>query len=172
MNMRDYFSSDVIFTGKHAEFLDDLWKQNDIRNSYIKTLYEIYLLSSVLGLRKNLKAKSDRSTNSKRSILAGQIYNCRKELLVIMKTILLLDESENLSEDDRVTRAFKGPFTDKEFNDNVDLFNDYARGGIEYLHEMLIERDKILDNEDYSDYRVENIMNMLNVLDKEDELEI
>lgn len=170
MNNKDYFSSDVTFTGKHADYIDELWKQNDIQKSYIKTLYEMYVLATIIGLREKRMAASDKSSDNKRSILAGQLYNNRNDLLMIMKAVLLLDESSNLSKDERVTRAFRGPFTDEEFDENVNLFNSYTRGGIEYLHEMLVERDVILDIDNYSDYRVDNIMNMLNVLGVEDEL--
>lgn len=44
-----YFNSDVKISGKHATYLDELWKQNNIQESYIRTLYELYPLAAVIG---------------------------------------------------------------------------------------------------------------------------
>lgn len=41
---------------------------------------------------------------------------------------------------------------------NMDLFNSYARGGIEYLYEKLVVRPVDLDDEEFMDARMSNIM--------------
>ena len=42
----------------------------------------------------------------------------------------------------------------------MELFNSYARGGIEYLYEQLILREPDVDD-DYSDARISNIVALL-----------
>ena len=39
----------------------------------------------------------------------------------------------------------------------MELFNSYARGGIEYLYEQLVLRAPDVD-EDYTDFRIANIV--------------
>lgn len=40
----------------------------------------------------------------------------------------------------------------------MDLFNSYARGGIEYLYEKMVVRPVDLDDEEFMDVRMSNIM--------------
>ena len=40
----------------------------------------------------------------------------------------------------------------------MDLFNSYARGRIEYLYEKLVVRPVDLDDEEFMDARMSNIM--------------
>ena len=44
----------------------------------------------------------------------------------------------------------------------MDLFNSYARGGIEYLYEKLVVRPSNLDDEEFTDARMSNIMALFN----------
>ena len=84
-----------------------------------------------------------------------------------MKMVLLLDESDKLSNEEKVNRAFRGPKSEEEFAHNVELFNSYVRGGIEFLYEEL--KLRVLDLDDmYTDTRVGNIIALLqNPFDKE-----
>lgn len=43
----------------------------------------------------------------------------------------------------------------------MELFNSYSRGGIEYLYEKLVLRVPDVD-EDYSDFRIANIVALVN----------
>ena len=45
---------------------------------------------------------------------------------------MLIDNSQNLTADEKIERAFKN-IDDKG---NLDLFNSYVRGGIEWLYEQ------------------------------------
>lgn len=45
-----------------------------------------------------------------------------------------------------------------QYTKNMDLFNSYARGGIEYLYEKLVVRPVDLDDEEFMDARMSNIM--------------
>ena len=50
------------------------------------------------------------------------------------------------------------PKTEYQYTKNMDLFNSYARGGIEYLYEKLVVRPVDLDDEEFMDARMSNIM--------------
>ena len=79
----------------------------------------------------------------------------------IMKLVLMLDESRGLNEEDRIRSAFRIPETREEHDVGMELFNSYARGGIEYMYEMLVVRPGSPDDE-YGDQRINNIIALLN----------
>lgn len=89
-----YFNSDVKISGKHATYLDELWKQNNIQESYIRTLYELYPLAAVIGLK--LKKKVEEDKGDVRNIQLTQLNNVRHDLLHIMKWYYYLMILQNL----------------------------------------------------------------------------
>lgn len=161
MEKYEYFRNVVIFTGKHALYVDDMWQQNDIQNSFFKRLVDLFTIASVIGLRTRRKSKADTSTDNKRTIQLDAIMTRREDLLTIMNLILLLDEDTGLSVEERIDRTFRGPENIDEFHKNEELFLDYCRGGIEVLHELLIDRPLTIDDP-YTDIKIGNIMALLN----------
>ena len=155
-----YFHDEVAFTGVHSRYLDELWEQNQIKNSFVRTLYELYALAAIIGLRMKCPIEADLS-EGKRVIQLKQIMEYTPILKTIMTTVLLLDETIKLNDEERIDRAFRGPETKEEFDKNVEIFNSYVRGGIEILYNELILR--VLDVEDdYTDAKIGNIIAMLN----------
>ena len=76
-----------------------------------------------------------------------------------MKIVLLIDDSRGLTTEEKVREAFDtSPKTEYQYTKNMDLFNSYARGGIEYLYEKLVVRPVDLDDEEFMDARMSNIM--------------
>ena len=59
---------------------------------------------------------------------------------------MLAENSANLSDDELVSRAFKEDDVDKS-KENMELYNQYFRGGIEWLYEMVT--DDATTKEDY-----------------------
>ncbi len=156
----EYFRKGVTFTGKHAMYVDDMWQQNDIQNSFFKRLVDLYTIAPVIGLRMKRKAAADTSTDNKRNVQLEQIMTRREDLLTIMNLILLLDDDNNLSVEEKVDRTFRGPENDEQFNEYEELFASYCRGGIEFLHEQLIDRPLTIEDS-YSDHKIGNIMALL-----------
>ena len=156
----EYFHDEVIITGKHKEYVDALWKQNTVEESFFKRLLDLYMVAAVVGLRSNKKAPLD-NLGEKRTIQVQQLLHSLKPLNTIMTLVLLLDESEGLSKEQKIDRAFRKPETEEEFKRNVELFNSYVRGGIEYLYDALVIR--VLDVQDeVNDVRVGNMLALLN----------
>ena len=91
----------------------------------------------------------------------------RHDLLHIMKRVLLLDDSIELTKEERIKRAFSGPKTVEEAQENMELFNSYVRGGIEYLHEELVERP-VLSEDKYTYAKLANIVALINNSDFND----
>lgn len=160
MENYEYFRSAAVFTGKHAIYIDDMWKQNDIQNSFFKRLVDLYTIAPVIGLRMHRKAKIDSSVDNKRTVQLEAIMTRREDLLTIMNLVLLLDDSDNQSVEEKVDRTFRGPENDEQFKHYQDLFMEYCLGGIEYLHEQLIDRSLSVEDV-YTDRKIGNIMALL-----------
>ena len=155
----EYFRSDIRFTGKHARYIDALWKQNVIKDSYIRTLYELYGIAAILGLRIKSTKPVDTSEGT-RNLQSAQMAGYEPVLKTIMITVLLLDETSGLTKEERINRAFRGPASKEELEADMELLNSYVRGGIEYLYSELVERTLTMED-DYSDVRVGNLVALL-----------
>lgn len=155
----EYFREGIKFRGKHGRYIDELWTQNVIKESYIKTLYQLYGLAAIVGLRIKKTSPID-NTDVTRNLQSDQLIKYRPILKIIMTTVLLLDETSGLSVEERIDRAFRGPSSREEMDANMELFNSYVRAGIEFLHEELVERPLSFDD-NYTDQRVGNIVALL-----------
>ena len=158
----EYFRrSNAIITGRHADLVDRLWKQNQIKESYIKRLVDIYMIAPIIGIRMQRSVPEDRASDHKRQIPLEQINPNLTTLDAIMKIIILLDETSGKSEKERIDLAFRGPQSEAEYSRTKELFNSYLRGGIETLYEELILRHLSFADK-YSDNRIGNIVALLN----------
>ena len=60
----------------------------------------------------------------------------------------------------RVDSAFRNPETQEEYEKNMELFNSYARGGVEYLYQELVMREPA-EGEDHENKTINNMINLL-----------
>ena len=153
-----YFHDDVILTGKHARYCDALWEQNQIKNSYFARLVDLYAFAAIVGFRTHRKSKPDTADDDKRTVQTKQIINMT--MLQDLMKLFLLEEDDGTDSETRVNRAFRGPKTEEEFKSNVNMFNDYVRGGIEILYEELVLRELDLSDK-YTDKKIGNLMALL-----------
>lgn len=156
MERLEYFKKAVVIEGKHSKYVDALWKQNNVEESYFNRLLDIYCIAPFIGLKAGKNVDIDHSEDGKRTIQADQLYKADKILDIAIKTILLLSDKETLSEAERINRAFRGPKTKEEFDENVKLFDGYVRGGIEVLYDKLIMRQGEVT--DYTNTKIANII--------------
>lgn len=161
MHNFEYFRKPVVITGKHARLVDDMWKQNQIQISYFRRLVDLYTIAPIIGLRTKRTAPSDSTEERRRTIQVEQLYEKEPELRQIMRMIILLDETQKCTKEERVNKAFRGPKSQEEFEKDTELFNSYVRGGIEVFHELLVQRALGIED-DYNDVRVGNIMALIN----------
>ena len=75
-----------------------------------------------------------------------------------MQVILLVDDSRGMSPEEKVRIAFDlNPKTELRYQEDMKLFNDYARGGLEYLYNKLVTRSTSPDDE-FVDAKIANIV--------------
>lgn len=159
----EYFkTSEVIINGRFKDYVDQMWVQNVIQESMVRRLVDLYAIAAVVGLRIKRRLPDDHAgDDKKRTIQMMQLTDTYQTLAPIMKLVLMLDESRGLNEEDRIRSAFKIPETREEHDVGMELFNSYARGGIEYMYEMLVVRPGS-PNDEYGDQRINNILALLN----------
>lgn len=144
------FTNDILLKGKHATYADFLSKtseQNDKSKKVagvFETLYDVYIIGTVIGLYHGLKSPEDKSSSDTKRIFADKVIREQHNLLFVYRLVMLIDNSVKTNEE-KVARAFK----EDENKENIELFNSYARGGIEWLYEQFsltaITKDEYLE---------------------------
>lgn len=158
----EYFKIDEMsFVGKHKEYVDKLWTQGKIQESYFRRLVDLYAIAAIVGLRVGRKAKEEPdSTDLKRTVQLKQLSDNYQTLITIMRMVLIFDKGNDQPIEKRLENAFMIPEEEDVYKANMELFNSYARGGIEYLYEQLVLRAPDVDDE-YTDPRLANIVALL-----------
>lgn len=150
------FESEIEFMGKHAIYVRYLKDELKVFPTY----REVYILGAIVGFLEKKKGSYDNSYKEKpASIFADQLGGkYRSQLKFIYRTIMLLDDDDKLSLEERKNRAFRDdPQTNKDLiRENMNIFNDYACGGVEYLYTQLQ-----LKNSDDVDAKVKKIKEFL-----------
>lgn len=155
----EYFKIDeMFFVGKHRDYVDKLWTLNKIQESYFKRLVDLYAIAAIVGLKAKRRSSEERDDSDiKRTVQMKQLNENYQTLLPIMRMVLIFDNSRNLTFEEKLESAFIIPEDEETYKSNMELFNSYARGGIEYLYEQLVLRAPDMD-EDYTDFRIANIV--------------
>lgn len=167
----EYFKVDeMFFVGKHRDFVDKLWTLNKIQESYFKRLVDLYAIAAIVGLKAKRRSPEERDDSDiKRTVQMKQLNENYQTLLPIMRMILIMDDSRDMSFEERLENAFVIPDDYDTYKENMELFNSYARGGVEYLYEKLVLRAPDID-EDYTDFRIANIVALVSNPIESDEI--
>lgn len=134
------FEKNVNIIGKHALYINDLKK-----NNFFERFLDVYINAAFIGFKYNRRVKPDNMDEGKfekATIMAEQMISEGSTLEFIYRVIMLLENEENLSLEERVTRAFRDDSLDKvseRHEENMKVFNEYVLGGIEVLHEKLVK---------------------------------
>lgn len=155
----EYFKVDeMFFVGKHKDYIDKLWTQGKIQESYFKRLVDLYAIAAIVGLKAKRRSPEERDDSGvKRTVQMKQLTENYQTLLPIMRLVLIMDDSRDMTFEEKLESAFAIPEDEDTYKKNMELFNSYARGGIEYLYEKLVLRAPDMD-EDYSDFRIANMV--------------
>ncbi len=153
------FETDYTINGTHATRLKFLAKKNardvdESDNTQAAKIFEryidVYMNAAVWGIYYRRKAKNDRSTKDTASVRADAFIRERETCIFLYRLVMLLDDSENLTQTERIDRAFRyDSLPDKadELKKNLELFHDYVRGGIDLMYEKFT--DGCMTREDY-----------------------
>lgn len=140
------FENDYTITGKHATYLKYLAvknsKEDDDATTSSARLFEryidVYMNAAIWGLLYSKVSKRDSSSDDRARVYADAFANERDNCVFLYRMVMLLDKSVDLTPDERVNRAFRydtQPEKADVFHENMELFHDYVRGGIELMYE-------------------------------------
>ena len=177
------FENDVTIYGKHATYIKFLAKKNSRDdqspdNPSAAKLFEryidVYMNAVVFGLLYNRTAKRDTSSDDRARVYADAFSNERENCIFLYRMAMLLDKTTELTPEERVNRAFRydtQPEKKAEFEKNLELFNDYVRGGLEVMFEQFTDGCQTQDDYLSKTYDVmTTFKNELEGISYEDEL--
>ena len=140
------FEGDYTINGTHATYIKYL--VNDIKafDRYI----DVYMAGAALGVLNDKRAKQGGSAD--RARIYSDAFNTEHiKCNELFKVVILNDTSKTWSEEERINICFKyrdkmdanavPPITQHEIElmkEALDLFNEYAMGGIELLYENFL----------------------------------
>ncbi len=145
------FENDYTLSGKHATYLkflakknsrDDQGPDNPIAARLFERYIDVYMNAAVWGLLYSRTSKRDTSSDDRARVYADAFANERENCVFLYRMVMLLDKSVDLSPEERLNRAFRYdtlPEKEEEFKQNMELFHDYVRGGIEVMYEQFTD---------------------------------
>lgn len=160
------FSKPVRFRGIHAAYAQYLSKERGQKRvggvNIFARIMDAYMVSILVGLKYNRTALSDESEiyakdvfgNSKEyvdkkltssDINSETIHSSQNQLNYIYRIVMLCENERKLSDEEKIANAFKSENNPEKIDDNIQLMNSYARGGLEILYERF---HGIADDED------------------------
>ena len=157
------FDKPYIIKGKHAAYIRFLSAQTKINDRdakgafVIKTAVQIYAMSPLIGLSYKKMVSEDTDSSDSYTIFGDAMINHQSELDFSYRLIMLTDNSSKLSEDEKISRAFKDDENTENMLKNIELFHMYMRGGLEWLYEQFTDGATI--KEDYLE-KVYEIVNL------------
>ncbi len=154
------FDGEIKLSGKHASYLKFLSAKTLQLNksapcaAVLRRHVDVYIAGVAIGLAKKLKTQTDNSIADTATIFADAVISEQEKLKVLYRIMQLINDS-SLSAEDRIDLAFRYD-TDAEYvKKGMELFNSYARGGIQWLYDEITEN--ATTKEDY----IENIAEMI-----------
>ncbi len=138
------FDKQYRFFGSHAEKVNALTSifDADSKSKLFEHNYDVYINAPLVGFLFNRKATRDKDASSKniapQNIFPEQMINFSDQLKYNLRLILLLDVQHEPDEQKRLDKAFRKLGADER---DLALFDEYVLGGVDVLHEKLMEGD-------------------------------
>lgn len=141
------FDKDIQIRGKYATYWKALTQLpgNAIETSKNFKIFEnyiyVYMVAPIIGLLNGKKAYIDPADDSKDTagmLAEVQIKNASK-LKYIYRLIVLMDDSEGLTNAEKIDRAFRENDNEEAIQKGMDLYTAYFLGGLEILYETFVQ---------------------------------
>ena len=138
------FDGDIIFVGKHADYLRQLApskqykEKTEQRKTFFNSNIEVVLAAAAIGFIKGKKAELARDAKvSDNRIFYEAVSRHKEDLELVYRLIMILDAKNTLSVEKRIDKAFRFDADDEKRKSGDEVFWAYVRGGIEYLYDVL-----------------------------------
>lgn len=154
------FDGDIKVTGKHATYIKFLasksiqLNKNTLCAGIFKRYIDVYIAGVTIGLVKKLKSSTNNSVEDSANILASAVITEQSRLKILYRIMQLIDNT-SLTSDEKIDLAFRYDADEEYVKRGMELFNSYARGGIEWIY------DEITKNATTNDDYLENLANLV-----------
>jgi hypothetical protein len=149
------FDKDMQIRGKHATYWKALTQLpgNALETSKNFKVFEnyiyVYMVAPIIGLingRKGYPDPVDDSKDTAGMLAEVQIKNSAK-LKYIYRLIVLTDDCEGLSDEEKINRAFREDNKHESVVKGMKLYTEYFYGGLEILYEAFVQN--CITDDDY-----------------------
>lgn len=142
---KNLFLKNYSFYGKHCDMVNALTKRIDSYSNaclFNKTI-DLFIISSLVGVKNNHKAKPSIDKTRHTNILAEQFNSHSHEVQIAFKLVTLLGNSTQFDEIERLNRTFRNP----ERDENYVQFEEYMLGGLEDIYNsMMVDSNKTFND--------------------------
>lgn len=151
------FDSDMQIKGKYATYWKALCQLpgNAVDTSGNFKVFEnyihVYMVAPIIGALQGKRCKPEPGDTSKDTagmLAEVQIKNADK-LKDIYRLLILLDDSENLTIEQKIDWAFREENNPESVKKGMQLYTEYFYGGLEILYNTFVE--KCITDDDYID---------------------
>ena len=141
------FDKDMQIRGKYATYWKALTQLpgNAVETSSNFKIFEnyihVYMVAPIIGLLNGRRAYADPADESKDTagmLAEVQIKNSSK-LKYIYRLIVLMDDSEGLTNEEKIDRAFREDDSGEAAKRGMELYMAYFLGGLEVLYETFVQ---------------------------------
>lgn len=163
------FDNEIEFNGKYATMVRFLKEELGL----FGTFREAYVISSIVGFINEREVTEDKQEKVQAaSIFPNELNKRKPELRFIYRLIMLLKEESDFTLDDYKNRAFRDDPEENQdiVKQNMDIFNSYACGGLEYLYEKFQNCSRVEETVDTLYEFLHRFSIDVGLLDGEDEL--
>ncbi len=143
------FEKDYSFKGTHAEKVKQLVENKfDKDHKLFERNMDVYLMAPIVGFLQGRRAPLDKSSQTTTNILAAIMIQYKADLLFNYRLIMMLDKDYEPDQKARIDKAFRHYGDDEKNKQDFERFEEYVRGGVDYLYEKLCQNSTQV--EDYT----------------------
>ena len=143
------FEKDYSFKGTHAEKVKQLVENKfDKDHKLFERNMDVYLMAPIVGFLQGRRAPLDKSSQTTTNILAAIMIQYKADLLFNYRLIMMLDKDYEPDQKARIGKAFRHYGDDEKNKQDFERFEEYVRGGVDYLYEKLCQNSTQV--EDYT----------------------
>lgn len=137
------FDDDIKIRGGHAtkaKFLSkDRNKERENGANVFQRVIDLYMLAPIIGLIYGERAEENKSSTDTVNIMASVVIKEQSKLKYIYRLSMLCHDESNLTNEEKIKRAFKDDINKDALMENMKIFNSYVLGGIDVLYRKFTE---------------------------------
>lgn len=144
------FDKEYSFKGTHAQKVINLTAKFNGTTQIFKTNIDVFITAAIVGYLYQTKAESNNEKSKDGKTQSTKIFleafnSHQTDLYFAYRLVILSDKKHEPNFEQRVNKAFKYFYQDGN-EDDFKLFESYVLGGVDILHEKLIEGASTTDD--------------------------